>query len=261
MRMFLKSFSIFCLIFMSLSANTNANSTTIDAGTFEQVTGEKEIKAAEKLVKTDKKKLEKQFKEDKIEFYEPGVFLYPESDVTAVIYKIKSDRVSIDSELSHAIFTIADEDASTVTSQLLKVEDLEDGLKQVIMLQNEVVTGDYIVRSSDNAFVSGWMTNEFGKKVDVASDSFQQSFNAYLDTTTAPGSSCGEEATFGITSFSSCLDRCLDNSAVPKWLSYTIITVAGVSCVFGPNPVCVTALSQVAALWTSDAIRCVSRCA
>lgn len=258
------SFLVLWLVLMSFSTSASAQSesTTVDAGAFTQITDEAEIKKTEKLIKEEKKELEKTFKEDKLEFYEPGVFHYPDSKVTTVVYKIKSERVSINSQLSHAVFIVAEGSKNSVSSQLLKVENVEDGLQNVLMMQNGNITGDYIVRSTDNEFVSGWMTNAYGEKVDVTSPDFQESYEGYLNSSAASesGTSCSDVSALGIASFSDCLDRCLANSAVPTWLRYTIITAAGVSCVFGPNPVCLFALSQVAALWTSDAIHCVTTC-
>ncbi|WP_338754863.1 hypothetical protein [Bacillus sp. FJAT-52991] len=180
--------------------------------------------------------------------------------MTAVIYKLKSKKVSLDENVGYMSFIVDNSDPSKVTYQFLRVLNLNKGKKHVLFSQDGIDRIDYIVNAETSELESGWIITNENKKLDVQSNNYQEYINKAKQECFT--NDCNKNSTLSKkASFSSCMDKCLSRSGVPKWLRDLIVDVTAVSCIFGPNPVCLAALTQFAALKTSDAIRCVGACA
>lgn len=252
---FLKLFLIGLILLFSVTVTTYAQESTgvsenpvFKAGDYNytQITDKSKTKDYLKTVKHAKKELMKELKNDGITFENPAIFENISMDVTAVIYEMHSEKVDLD-EVSSVSFIITDND---IVSQYIKVVELDNENQHMTLVQNSKTYSDFIVKN-DEEYVSGWVLNSENGKIDVTSEEYK---NIVAQATIE------ESEKIQPMGFNSCMDKCFDDSAIPKWVQDSINVVATVSCVFGPNPVCLLAITQVAATYGSKGISCAIKC-
>ena len=243
------TFSLTTLGSKEVNAETN-KIIEIDNKDYTQITNAKEIKTYQKQIDKVQKEATKQLNNEKINLENPGVFKDLTSNIVVVIYELHSNKVNLDS-LSTISFAISDD---TVVSQTLKVINLDNEQKHVTLVQNNKTFADFVVKN-DTEYVSGWVLNPEKGKIDVTSSEYKEYQKDEIKE--FEGDDTSKIQPFGINK---CMDKCFDNSKIPSWLQTTINATAAVSCLFGPNPVCLAAITAVAASYGSKAITCAIEC-